>query len=130
MSYPLSLFDKYVIVQQRLTGVAHRDAIGGLPYEDNFVDYITGPDGYGIKAYFQDPRTDDIISAAQHQENTTVTIIVRYDARIKKSMRLKWWDGTEYQYFNIKVATNDKYQNRFTKIQAVNKTEEPVEMAT
>jgi SPP1 family predicted phage head-tail adaptor len=113
-------FDKYVVVQRRVKTT--RDTIGGLPY--TYEDYLTGSDGYGIAAYFQDPTAEDMLKAAQHQENTTVTILVRYDARIKKSMRLQYWEGGEYVYYNIKVVANDQYKGIYTRIQAEIETEE------
>ena len=115
MVYSIEQLDKQIIIQKRLTEVANRDVIGGLPYE--YEDYIVG-DGNGIAAGFLDSSPTDILTASQHQQLTTVTVITRYDSRIAPTMRIKYWDGKDYEYFGISVVSDDLFQHRFCRILA------------
>lgn len=125
MSYPIERFDKQIIIQTRDTADADRDTIGGFPY--GWTDYLLG-DGNGIAAYMLDPSAEDILEAARHHQETTHTIIVRYDTRIKPRMRVKLKTGeSEYAYFTIKTVEDEKFQHRFMIIHAKQTTEEALE---
>ncbi len=122
MPYPIEKFDKQITIQYRLTNDDVRDAQGAIPY--GWVDYLKG-DGYGIYAFIEDPSAEDILEAARRNQETTHTIVTRYDKRIKPSMRVKYWNGDEYEYFPIKTVENKDFQNRFMIIHAKQETEEP-----
>ena len=93
------------------------DELGARPYT-NYVDYLTGADGYGVWADIDTPHPDDILIAAQHGEILTHSILVRYDARIDPRQIIKytnhqtgksdyWWIKTlvrvdaEWHYLRI-----------------------------
>lgn len=121
MVYSIEQLDKQIIIQKRLTTVADRDVIGGLPYD--YEDYIVG-DGNGVAAAFLDSTPTDMLTASQHNQLTTVTVITRYDSRISPSMRVKYWDGDDYEYFDISVVSDDLFQHRFCRILAQETKEE------
>lgn len=115
MAYKIEQLDKQIIIQQRNTAAGNRDLIGGFPY--SYTDLITG-DGNGVYAMFKDPTNSDVLTAAQHKQVTDVIMVVRYDSRIKPSMRVKYWNGTAYDYYEITIVENDFFQNRFMRIHA------------
>lgn len=118
MSHSIEELDAQIIIQHRENV---RDPIGGLPY--SWPDYLKGG-GNGIYAGFQDPTAEDILTAAQHQQQITHTIIVRYDKRIKSSMRVKYWNGTEYEYYKITTTVDEKFEHRFMRLLAKITTED------